>query len=347
MHLLPGKRFTTMNTIYHADAMDLLANLPDDSVNLIATDPPYFKVKAAAWDHQWDDTSAYLQWLDGILAECKRVLVPNGSLYIFASPQMAARVEIAVSKHLRVLNSLVWSKPHSRHNQASTEDIRGFFPQTERIIFAEHGNSDVIADDIAGYTKADRELKRRLFGLEIERAMQETNTNTHDLVEAVGAYRKHNNGGAASNWTAGYNIPTPEQYQKMRDYLNGKANGKAYLVREYEDLRREYEDLRRPFNSRADRPYTDVWTYKTVSAYEGKHECEKPLDMMKHIVEISSRPGDVVLDLFAGSGATMDAARQTGRKWIGCDADVHWANYANRRLEKPYNQMLPIFEEAA
>lgn len=46
---------------------------------------------------------------------------------------------------------------------------------------------------------------------------------------------------------------------------------------------------------------------------------EKNIDMLKRIIETSSRPGDLVLDCFAGSGTTLVAAEQLGRQWIGVD----------------------------
>jgi site-specific DNA-methyltransferase (adenine-specific) len=36
------------------DALDVLRSLPDASVNLVVTDPPYFRVKAEWWDRQWE-----------------------------------------------------------------------------------------------------------------------------------------------------------------------------------------------------------------------------------------------------------------------------------------------------
>lgn len=41
-------------TIYNGDCLHVLPDLPDNSVDLILTDPPYFKVKGDAWDNQWD-----------------------------------------------------------------------------------------------------------------------------------------------------------------------------------------------------------------------------------------------------------------------------------------------------
>jgi site-specific DNA-methyltransferase (adenine-specific) len=67
---------------------------------------------------------------------------------------------------------------------------------------------------------------------------------------------------------------------------------------------------------------TDVWWHTIVSP-TGKEKTgyptQKPLGVLKRIIQASSRPGDTVLDFFAGSGATGEAAFQLGRKFILID----------------------------
>ena len=150
-------------------------------------------------------------------------------------------------------------------------------------------------------------------------------------------------------------LPTAANYAKLCDGFNAK--GGDYLRREYDDLRREYEALRRPFFARPDAPYTDVWEFPTVSAYPGKHPAEKPIEMMRHIITISSKPGAVVLDPFAGGGTTLAAAKLEGRQYIGCDLDAQYVQRARQRIEGgavrtrkpkaiPITQ-IPLFQEAA
>jgi len=334
------------------DAFDLLAALPDGCVDLIATDPPYHKVLArdvAEWDHAQNSDAEFITWIGVLCQEWRRVLKPNGSLYVFAWPGMAARVEVEIARWFNVLSHVVWYKPYSRHSQADADGLRCYFPQTERVIFAEQRGGDKTADDLVGFSEAERLLKKQIFGDYLAQEWRRAGLNYHAVTEAIGAYRTHNHGGAASNWAQGYNIPTPEQYQAMRQYLNDHhRNGSVEylrreyedLRREYEDLRREYEDLRRPFNVSANVPYTDVWSFPTVQHYDGKHPAEKPLALMKHIVSASSRPGAVVLDCFAGSGTTLDAARQLGRRFIGADNSEHWSQYARRRVSLPWQPAL-------
>ena len=104
--------------------------------------------------------------------------------------------------------------------------------------------------------------------------------------------------------------------------------------REYEDQRREYEDLRRPFDVEGDVPRTDTWNFKAVQSREGRHPCEKPLALMEHIIRVSSRPGAVVLDCFAGSGTTCVAARNLERRYIGIENNAGYIEQINERLSR-------------
>lgn len=62
----------------------------------------------------------------------------------------------------------------------------------------------------------------------------------------------------------------------------------------------------------------DVWAFKDPQ--NPRYPTEKNLEMLKLIVSNSSGPNDIVLDAFCGSGTTLLAARELGRKWIGIDA---------------------------
>ena len=333
-------------TVYHADALDLLRSLPDASVQLVATDPPYFGVVDEAWDNVWQSEREFLRWVGHLCVEWWRVLAPAGSLYVFASPHMAHGVERVIRRHFRVLNSLAWRKEQARHKAADQDALRGYFPQTERIIFAEHKDADEVADAVAGYSETCNAERRGAFGEYLRLEFERAGVGIKQVCGAIGAFGRVNNGGAVTNWTLGYNTPSAEQYEAMRRYLNGLGRGE-FLARPHAELLAQYEarqgeiraawerleGVRRPF-APVGAAFTDVWDFPTVSSYPGKHPCEKPLAMMEHIVRTSSRPGDVVLDTFCGSGATAEAARNLGRKAIVGDADAHWCGWTARRLSQ-------------
>jgi DNA modification methylase len=59
---------------------------------------------------------------------------------------------------------------------------------------------------------------------------------------------------------------------------------------------------------------TDVWLVKKVNPQAMVHLTEKPVELAARALQYSSRPGENVLDLFGGSGSTLIAAEQTGRR---------------------------------
>ena len=322
--------------------------LPDSSVDLVVVDHPYHKVKAAAWDREHDTDAAFLDWTRAMVKRYRRILRPNGSLYVFASPDMGSRVECVVREEMHVLTNIRWRKPPGATKAEMFEKatLRSPFPASETIIFAEHYGADNIAKGEAGYGAKCDELRGFVFEplrayLDGER--ERAGFSRADCDAATGN-QMSGHYFSRVQWT----LPTKANYEKLREAFNAQTAGE-HLRREYEDLRREYEslrvrfeaerlayeDLRRPFTVSAEVPYTDVWDFETVQAYPGKHECEKPADMAEHIVNASSRPGALVADFFCGSGVFLAEAVRLGRRAIGCDMSPKWARRARQLIERP------------
>lgn len=64
------------------------------------------------------------------------------------------------------------------------------------------------------------------------------------------------------------------------------------------------------------------------------HDTEKPVELMKILIENSSKPGDVVFEPFMGIGSTVIAANNVGRDAIGCEIDPHYFEICKNRIEK-------------
>ncbi len=64
------------------------------------------------------------------------------------------------------------------------------------------------------------------------------------------------------------------------------------------------------------------------------HLTEKPVELAARAVEYSSRPGENVLDLFGGSGSTLIAAEQTGRRAFLMELDPLYADVVVQRFER-------------
>jgi site-specific DNA-methyltransferase (adenine-specific) len=63
------------------------------------------------------------------------------------------------------------------------------------------------------------------------------------------------------------------------------------------------------------------------------HPTQKPEELLRKIVLVSSNPGNVILDPFLGSGTTVVVAEQLGRKWLGCDLSQEYSHWAANRIE--------------
>lgn len=78
----------------------------------------------------------------------------------------------------------------------------------------------------------------------------------------------------------------------------------------------------------------DVWSVKKVNPQSMIHLTEKPVELALRAMQYSSRPGENVLDLFGGSGSTLIAAEQTGRRAFLMELDPLYADVIVQRWEK-------------
>jgi DNA modification methylase len=78
---------------------------------------------------------------------------------------------------------------------------------------------------------------------------------------------------------------------------------------------------------------TDVWPIKKISPQAMIHLTEKPVELAARAMRYSSRPGENVLDLFGGSGSTLIAAEQTGRRAFLMECDALYVDVIVQRYE--------------
>lgn len=118
-------------------------------------------------------------------------------------------------------------------------------------------------------------------------------------------------------------LPTEEQYKKLQEI--GREYGA--FKREYEDIKREYYKTRAYFDNTHDN-MNNVWHFDRVAGKDrdetGGHATPKPLDLCSRAIKSSSRENENVLDLFGGSGSTLIACEQLGRKSFLMELEPKW-----------------------
>jgi len=93
------------DTIYHEDCIQGMKKLEDESADIIICDPPYNIGKDFGNDSDKQDMKVYLDWCDQWIAECRRILKPTGTMYIYGFSEILAFIRVRMdteSVHLPV-----------------------------------------------------------------------------------------------------------------------------------------------------------------------------------------------------------------------------------------------------
>lgn len=77
----------------------------------------------------------------------------------------------------------------------------------------------------------------------------------------------------------------------------------------------------------------DVFEFKRVASQHMIHPTEKPVPLLKYIIEKTTQPGDTVLDCFMGSGSCGEACQESGRQFVGMELDDGLFKLASERLK--------------
>ena len=242
-------------TLYLGDCLDVMASLPEQSVDMIFADPPYglsndgfsvhsgkqVSVNKGEWDRSrgvQEDYEFHLAWLDA----CRRLLTPNGTLWVSGTYHSIYACGFAMTTlGYRILNDITWYKPNAAPNLGR----RMFTASHETLIWASKSKK-------ARHTFNYDDMREREFP-------EDRFKNPGKQMRSVW--------GIESDGSTVWEITTPKKSEK---------------------------------------------TY-------GKHPTQKPEALLDRIVLASTRPGDLILDPFCGSGTTGVSALRYNRTFVGIE----------------------------
>jgi site-specific DNA-methyltransferase (adenine-specific) len=161
------------------DCLDVLAKIPDGSIQLIVCDPPYNIMLA-----HWDEHSDYIGWAKLWLAEAERVLAPTGSIAIFGGLQYQGEAGsgdlLSVISHMRehskmlLANLIIWNYPNGMSAQrffANRHEEIAWFAKTKKYYF----DLDAVREPYDEETKAAYMKDKRLNPESVEKGRNPTN----------------------------------------------------------------------------------------------------------------------------------------------------------------------------
>jgi site-specific DNA-methyltransferase (adenine-specific) len=280
------------------DCIEYMKKIEDNSIDLVVADPPYWKVIGEKWDYKWKTEEDYVKWSLKWIEEVARILRIGGTFYCFGYFRTLALLVPHLEQFgLELRQQIIIDKGIRSVSGRATKKYKIFPNVTESILF--------IIKDNKKFIKPFLKEKQKEIGL-----------TAKQINEALGV--KSNGGGMWSIYT-GNNVceqfPTEELWNKLSKILNFNLS---------------YKKVAQTFNPQMG--YTDVWT--DIDFYKEKHlhPTQKPLRLIKRLVEASSNEGDIVLDPFAGSGSTQVACIHLNRHYIGIEMDTNYYQMASKRI---------------
>ena len=292
-------RSPNSNIIYNENCVEgIKTHIPDNSIDLIIADPPYFKVIGEKWDYAWRTEKEYIEWTEKWLHETSRVLRLGGSLYLFGYFRTLAYLLPSLEKNgLKLRQQIILNKGIQAVSGRATKNYRQYPCVTESLLF-------LIKDPIPFSRNL---LKTRQMELQI---------SSKDINEALGM--KSNGGGMWSIYT-GKNIceqlPTNEQWNKLQEVLKFTC---------------PYDKIQITFNT--EMGVTDVWSDINFYSEKRIHPTQKPQPLIERIIKVSSKEGDFVLDPFMGSGSTAVACKKLNREYVGFETNEEYYKKSLKRI---------------
>jgi len=316
------------NTIYCGDCKDVLAKFPNECVDLIYADPPFFSnqqyeiiwrdgYELRAFEDRWKGGILnYVEWMKERLEQCYRVLKLDGAMYLHC--------DWHASHYLKVRMDDIFGRENFR-NEISVKRIRKNVREFETV-----KRLNVAFDSLLFYAKSNEHRIKPPMKEEHKparwHAFDANGLRTGMDYELFG--HKPPQGG---HWRW-----TKERAEKAikEDKLrpNPKTGRPEYLI---------------PASTHT--ILTSVWDDINAYSFKSGYPTEKSEILLERIIEMSSEPLDIVLDPFCGCGTAIVVAHKKGRRWVGIDVSPTACDLMERRMRSlgvsPNMMGMPLSEE--
>lgn len=306
-----------LNRVYQRDVLDGLKMIPNDSVDLIISDPPYFGVVKEKWDNQWKkDYDSFRNWIEKTIVEFDRILTVNGTVYFYGWFNNMMPLYEMISKYFYIRQNITIHKG-VRSIAGRTSSKLKMFPTATEYLWI------LTKQDTVGRLKDGTSIIDPIHTILTE-GVKPLNLKMKDINRIWG---HSETSGIAGHYFRDKSQPafiTEEKYNQLVSY--GCVFDKTWL-----ELKELYEKNRIKFN--LPQGVTDVWEIDFYKDEKYGHSTQKPLELCDRIISSSSNENDIVLIPFCGSGSECVSARKLGRNFISFEVEPLYIEMANKRLD--------------
>ena len=295
--------------IYLGDSFKLLREMNKESIDVIATDPPY-----NIGIDDWDKINNYEQLMEESFIEMARIIKKSGSMYWFHNQPLAvARFMLFIENNTNLFLRSMITIDKPTYADKIYKHFRGWLNSAEYCLFYTRKNEFIEKESIDYF----QEMRKKI-GLpkaEIKRQIQ--------LADHCFRVSKDN-----------FGLPTKETYEEIISRFNLKG-----WAKKFEDIAHVFAENRHTFKTENNNKFNmddnirNVWYFNFTKGRETKHKTEKPLALMEKIILASSVEKQIIFDPFMGSGTTGVAAIRHGRKFIGIEKEEKFVEMAVKRIQ--------------
>lgn len=306
------------NSMFFGDNIDVLLYLLNngyrEKIRLIYIDPPFATASNFVnrnQEHAYSDSlrgGEYIEFLRERLVIMRELLTNDGSIYLHLDGNMAFAMKIIMDEIFGEKNCRAFitrkkcsTKNYTRNTYGNISDYIMFYSKSSSYVWNRPFEPWEFDRMIEEYPYIDPKSGRRYKKVPIH---------------APGT----RNGETGKEWR-GKLPPKGKHWQYTPDKLNElDAAGEIYWSPTGNPRRMVFCEPDKGI------PVQDIWLNYRDSINQAQrttgYPTEKNFDMLKLIINASSNPGDIVMDCFAGSGTTLGAAFELGRRWIGADSSM-------------------------
>ena len=324
-----------MNEIYNGDALSILKTLPDCSVDMCVTSPPYYGLRDYGCDEQIGLEEApeeYINRLVEVFHEIKRVLKDDGTLWVNIGDSYCGTGDKGNYHDPKNIKS--------RNGQSISinKNIQGL----------KHKDMIGIPWMLAFALRADGWYLRQDIIWEKPNPMPESVkdrcTKSHEYIFLLSKNQRYYFDSAAIEEPVADStrsrMKQDIENQIGSDRVIGKSNGRMKAVLKFGGNKYSGNtDIHYRTKSGNEYDYAstrnkrDVWTVATKPV-KFAHFATFPPKLIEPCILAGCRPGGVVIDPFFGSGTTGVVAEENNRNFIGIELNQDYIDIAKKRLDK-------------
>lgn len=135
-------------------------------------------------------------------------------------------------------------------------------------------------------------------------------------------------------WLKNNASPTPTvAFNKVTEFCVYGTKGSPYLANHLQDVT-EVQNPELGTGNQLLEDLNNVWSAKRMNAKDYEHATTKPPKLHEKAIKRCTKVGDIILDSFLGSGSTLIAAEQLGRRVYGCELEPRFCDLMIKRYEK-------------